>query len=392
MRILVAHNYYLEPGGEDTAFRAESALLRSRGHDVVEHIERNERIASMPRLTVAANTVWSRQSYASITRMIEQSRPDIVHFHNTFPLISPSAYYACRRRAVPVVQTLYNPRLICPAGSLYRAGNLCTECVGRIPLPGVLHGCYRGSRSQTLVVASMLTAHRWLRTWARVIGVYLVATQFYRQLFIRGGLPGQKLVVKPNFVSPDPGYDSERPPGSYALFVGRLDPEKGVRTLLSAWRSLEIPLIIRGDGQLETEATQFIKTHRLRNVQIIGRVPYEELRKLMSGARFLVWPSEGYYETFGFVASECYAAGVPVVASRIGVMEEIVHDGETGLHFSAGSPEDLAARCLWLWQHPEESRRMGARARLEYENKYTAERNYAMLMSIYARLIEGGPN
>ncbi len=387
MRILVAHNYYLQGGGEDTAFRAERALLRSRGHQVIEYIDDNTRIARASRLSVAAQTIWSWSSYQRIMDLIHSGRPEIAHFHNIFPLISPAAYYACRRAGVPVIQTLYNPRLICPAASLYRNGGLCTDCLGRMPWPGVVHGCYHQSRSQTLVVASMLVAHRFLGTWNAVVGRYLVATEFYRDLCVRGGLPKEKLVIKPNFIASDPGLQPPEKMGEHALFVARLDPEKGVRTMLKAWVNLKIPLIIRGEGQLEKETLQFIRDRKLDHIKVIGRLSNDELVRLVKGARFLVWPSEGYYETFGFSAVECYAAGIPVVASRIGVMNEIVRDGETGLLFNPGDPDDLVAKAQWLWDRPEESRRMGLRARREYEQKYTPERNYQMLIEIYSKAI-----
>ncbi len=390
MRILVAHNYYLQPGGEDTEFLAETALLRAHGHEVTEYVERNERIAAANQLSIAVQTVWSWSSYRKILTAIRTARPEIAHFHNTFPLISPAAYYACRRSGIPVIQTLHNPRLVCPAASLYRDGRLCTDCVGRLPWPGVLHRCFHNSRAQTLVVAAMLVTHRWLRTWDAVVSAYLVPTEFYRNLFVLGGLPAEKLVVKPNFVvasEPDPAI--ARNNGKYALFVARLDPEKGVRTMLNAWRTLKIPLKIRGSGQLEKESQRYVQEHGLEHVQIVRRLSKADLWTLIGGARFLVWPSEGYYEAFGLSAVECYAVGIPVVASRIGVMTEIVRDGETGLLFNPGDPQDLAAKAQWLWDHPEESKRMGQNARREYELKYTPERNYQMLMSIYEKALAG---
>ena len=207
---------------------------------------------------------------------------------------------------------------------------------------------------------------------------------------IRGGLPAPKIVVKPHFVSIDPGFDLQRPDGNYALFVGRLDPEKGIRTLLDAWKTLEIPLRIRGSGRLENEVRERIARDGLQHVELVDELPRPRLMALMKGARFLVWPSEGYYETFGLAAVESFAAGVPVIASRIGVMEEIVRDSDTGLHFEAGQASDLASKAQWLWDHIAESRQMGTNARREYEDKYTPERIYEQLISVYETVI-GGP-
>ncbi len=388
LRVLHVHNYYLQPGGEDTAFASEVDLLRRRGHDVIEHVVRNERISASGRAGVALGTIWSRSGARELRKVLSEARPDVAHFHNTFPLISPSAYYACARAMVPVVQALDNPRLLCPSANFYRAGRLCERCLGRTPWPGVLHACYHGSRLHTAVVASMLTAHRWMGTWQSKIDVYVVATDFYRTKFIEGGLPRDRIVVKPHFVDPLPARPDEQP-GGYALFVGRLDAEKGVRTLLSAWRALpDVPLVIRGDGQLEAEVTGFIRQQGAdRNVSVVGRLSRAELTETIRNARFLVWPSEGYYETFGYVAVESFSCGVPVIASRIGVPADLVTDRVTGLHFSAGDPTDLAATVRWAWDHPNEMAQMGRNARAEFERRYTPDRNYAALMEVYERAI-----
>lgn len=389
IKILLAHNYYQQPGGEDTTFESEVKLLRDKGHDVIEYIEHNNRVGEMSSISVAAQTHWSRDSHKKITDVLKKEKPSIAHFHNTFPLISPSAYYACQSLGVPVIQSLHNPRLLCPSANLYRDARLCQDCIGKTPpWPSILHGCYRNSRSQTAVVASMLTLHRILETWRKKVHTFIVFTDFYRKKFTEGGLPKEKLAYKPHFIYPDPGMDKAKNIGEYALFAARLDPQKGVRVMLKAWEHLDIPLIIRGSGQLEPETQDWIKRHPDTKVKIMGRLPRAELSELMGNARFLVWPSQGYYETFGYSAVECYAHGVPVIASKEGVMEEIVSDGHTGLHFQTGDAEDLAKKVRWLWDHPEESKRMGHEARMEYENKFTADKNYEMLMQIYENAIK----
>lgn len=390
IKVIHAHNFYLQSGGEDTAFAAEVALLRQHGHEVVEYIENNERIASKSQISIAAQTVWSWETKKKFATFLTREGPDVVHFHNTFPLISPSAYYACVEAGIPVIQSLDNPRLICPSANLYRDGRLCQDCVGKlVPWPGVVHSCYHHSSLHTAVVASMLGLHRMMGTWNSKVDVYLVATDFYRRKFIEGGLPAEKLVVKPHFVSPVAELSSNHSTGGCALFIGRLDPEKGIRTLMAAWKNLrDIPLEIRGSGQLEDEVRRSIQENDLTNtVQIIGRLSREELTDKIKAAAFLVWPSEGFYETFGYVAVESFSCGVPVIASRIGVPGEIVTDGVTGLLFNPGDPRDLATKVRWAWEHPEEMLRMGSNARKEYETKYTANKNYEMLLSIYQRAI-----
>jgi glycosyltransferase involved in cell wall biosynthesis len=389
LKIIHAHNFYLQSGGEDTTFAAEVALLRERGQHVTEYVESNERIAGMNKLNVAAQTLWSWDTTRKFASLLATEKPDIVHFHNTFPLISPSAYYACERAGIPVVQSLHNPRLICPAATLYRDGGLCQDCVGKtVPWPGIVHRCYHGSAAATAVIASMLTTHRAMGTWNSKVDVYIAFTDFYRQKFIEGGLPSEKITVKPHFVT-DAGVRSADDGNRRALFIGRLDPEKGIRTMMSAWKNLrDVPLDIRGSGQLEDEVRRSIQENGLADtVQIVGRLSRQELTDKIKSSAFLVWPSEGFYETFGYVAVESFSCGVPVIASRIGVSGEIVTDGVTGLLFNPGDEADLAAKVRWAWDHPAEMAQIGLNARREYEEKYTADRNYEMLMSIYNRAI-----
>jgi len=385
MKVLLIHNRYTQPGGEDVVFEAERALLERYGHEVITFVEDNARLNVINPLKAAVDTVWSREAQRKIRKLIEETKPDIVHFHNTFLRISPAAYYACKEARVPVVQSLHNQRMFCPKATMWRNGRVCEDCVGRaFPWPAIFHACYRNSRLQTTVVASMVALHRWLKTWIRTVDIYIIFTNFFKNKFIEWGLPADKLVVKPHFVYPDPGMRSEST-GQYALFIGRLDLEKGVETLLKAWQYLpNVPLKIRGNGRLFNDVAT--ASRQMPAIKLIpGFLSKAELMHLIKGAKFLVWPSEGWYENFGLVAIEAFACGVPVIASRIGAMAEIVEDGRTGLLFEPGDPEDLAEKVAWAWAHPEEMAEMGQEARREYEAKYTAERNYEMLMAIYER-------
>ncbi|KRT66115.1 MAG: group 1 glycosyl transferase [Candidatus Dadabacteria bacterium CSP1-2] len=383
----MVHNRYRQPGGEDAVFAAETEILRKHGHEVVEYLDDNRRIDGLNPLVAAANTVWSYASREKLSQVLRETKPDVVHFHNTFLQISPAAYYACWKTAQPVVQTLHNYRLLCPVATFFRDGHVCEDCLDRTPpWPAVLHGCYHNSRMQTAVVAAMLVFHRLLKTWQNQVHVYIALTEFVRRKFIEGGLPEEKIVVKPNFVYSDPGIREGK--GEYVLFVGRLSPEKGIKTLLWAWQYLQkIPLKIVGDGPLMDEIRAYVKMHTLEWVELIGRCNHEEVLELMKGARFLVFPSE-WYEGFPVTIAETFACGVPVIASRLGAMAEIVDDGRTGLHFEPGNSEDLAAKVKWAWTHLDQMLQMGREARAEYEAKYTAERNYKMLINIYEKAIE----
>jgi glycosyltransferase involved in cell wall biosynthesis len=387
MRILKVHSYYTQPGGEDTVFLAESALLRSQGHEVVEYLEYNQKIEVLNPAAVALQTLWSRSSYHKLKRFLDETSPDLVHFHNTFPLISPSAYYACQELNLPVVQTLDNQRLICPASKFYRHGKLCLDCLGRVPAwPGVLHACYHDSRLHTAVVASMVALHHCLGTWQTKIDIFLCSTNFYRDLFVQAGFQADKIVVMPHFVQP-PRSTFIKKTGDYALFIGRLDPEKGIKTLFEAWRHLDFPLKIRGGGQLEGWAKSFVRQSGMDTIEFIGRLEDQELSDLIANARFLVMPSEGYYETFGMVIVEAYSRGVPVVASNLGVVPELVSDQQTGLLFEPGNASDLAEKASWMWSHPAEANTMGLKGLLTYQNRFTDVQCYQTLNEVYEKLI-----
>ncbi|WP_414565667.1 MULTISPECIES: glycosyltransferase family 4 protein [unclassified Anabaena] len=381
MRILSIHNNYQIRGGEDESCESEERLLREMGHEVDVYQEHNERVAAIGYVPMALRTIWSTESYNIVKQKLRQSDCNLVHIQNFFPLISPSVYYAAKSEGVPVVQTLRNYRLLCPNGLFFRDGQVCEDCMGKfVPYPGVLHSCYRENRSATTVVATMLTAHRTMRTWLEMVDIYICLTEFARQKFIAGGLPAEKIVVKPNFVHPDPGRGQGS--GGYALFVGRLSVEKGLDTLLAAWQLLEgkVPLKIVGDGPLASQVMDAVK--KLPQVEWLGRRPMSEVHKLMGEAMFVVFPSK-WYETFGRVAVEAFAKGTPVIAANIGAIAELVESGRTGLHFSPGDPNDLAAKVQWAIANPSVIAQMRREARAEFEAKYTAQQNYSRIMAIY---------
>jgi glycosyltransferase involved in cell wall biosynthesis len=387
MKIVLVHNSYQQPGGEDVVFEQECKLLENAGHRVIEYRRSNFEVDAYPglrRFQLAGRAVWSADTRQQFERLLEQEKPDLVHVHNTFVMVSPSIYSACREAKVPVVQTLHNYRLYCPPSTFFRDGHICEECVDHSLWRGIAHRCYHDSLPATVTVALMLTVHRQRQTWTREVDCYIALTEFARTRFQRAGLPAEKIFVKPNFVYPDPGVHA-RGQGDYALFVGRLSPEKRVSTLLDAWRqlrTLRIPLVVLGGGpqleQLRKEAAE----GDLASVGFQGQVPRDKALAAMHGARFLVFPSE-WFENFPMTIAESFACGVPVICSRLGAMQEIVENGRTGLHFTAGDAADLAAKIEWAWNHPEQMRSMGEEARRDYENKYTAEKNYPMLMEIY---------
>ena len=392
VKILVAHAAYQKHGGEDAVVEAEERLLRAHGHSVVRYRRHNEELNGRGPLGIfvaGMQTVWSSASARELTALLAKEKPDVVHFHNIFPLISPAAYYACADANVSVVQTLHNYRLLCPGANFLRDGRVCEECLGRsVPWPGVLHGCYRESRAATAAVTTMTAVHRGMNTWREKVGLYIALSEFARGKFIEGGLPAGRIVVKPNFVDPDPGLKCGG--GEYALYVGRLSVEKGLRVLLGAWSRLreKIPLRIVGDGPLREELTAEIKGKRLSSVELLGQLPPREIAALMQGARFLVLPSV-CYENFPLAVAEAFACGLPVIASRLGAIAEIITDSHTGVHVAPGDAADLAAKADWAWRNPEKLQALGNAGRQEYLSKYGPEQNYKQLMRIFGRAMQG---
>ena len=254
-------------------------------------------------------------------------------------------------------------------------------------LRSVVHGCYRDSRPATAIVALTLAVHRHLGTWTRGVTCYIALTDFARNKLLEGGVPANKTFVKPNFVHPDP--QARTLEGEYALFAGRLSPEKRVATILKAWSLLRnsVPLVIVGDGTSRKELEREVARSNLKNVTFKGALTHQETLEAMRNARVLIFSSE-WYENFPMTIGEAFACGVPVICSRVGAMQEIVDDGRTGLHFTSGSAEDLAEKVDWAWDNPERVRAMAKEARQEYETKYTAEKNYPILMGIYQRALD----
>ncbi len=382
MRILQLHNLYKIAGGEDVVVRAEKNLLEAHGNSVALLEVDNDAIASkFSQALTAINAIYSPASKQRVLQEINTFRPDIVHVHNFFPLLSPSVYDACEKTGVPVVQTLHNYRLFCANSFFYRDGKVCEDCMGKFfPTPGVVHACYRDSRVGSAVVGTMQTLHRIRGTWRDRVNRYIVLTDFARNKFIEGGLPPEKISLKPNFLSPDPGIGLGR--GEYALFVGRLSPEKGLDILLKAWEKLgqSIPLKIVGEGPL----TDMVKhsSVKIPGVEWLGRQPKNRVLDLMKEAKMLMFPS-GWYEGFPLVLVEAYAVGLPVIAGNLGSMTALVIPSRTGLHFRPGDTDDLIAQVEWAIAHPEELKNMRQQARGEFESKYTADVNYQQLLKIY---------
>ena len=423
--VLVVHERYRVRGGEDGVFETECSLLEEAGHKVVRYEKDNREIPDRGgRIGLALRTVWNPRTYREIRSIIRAEKPDVVHCHNTFPLISPSVYWAAAREGVPVVQTLHNYRLACLNGYLFREGHVCEDCLGRTPWRGVCRRCYRGSRAQSFAAAAMLLVHRLLGTYRRKVTRYIALTDFAKAKFVEAGLPAGKISVKPNAFAAAGGEGAGLPAtversGASApdrlrvIYVGRLSPEKGVDVLLRAWALLTkegrdastarpsqapgepgaaeprpgpaLTCEIVGDGPERATLEGLANELGISSsVRFLGALPREEALRELAGADLLVFPSL-WYEQFAITPLEAMALGVPVLVSDVARGATIVEDGVTGRFFPAGDPSALAAALRELLSDSAALRRMGDAARAAFEASDCApSRNLARLLEVYA--------
>ena len=390
-RVLLVHNRYQQGGGEDTVFEEEGALLERHGHRVERLVVDNDAIETerglRGQLQLAIGTVWSRDAVRLVTDRLVAMRANVMHVHNTLPLLSPAVHVAARRLGIASVQTLHNYRLSCPAATFFRDGAPCEDCRGKtVTWPAVLHSCYRGSATASAAVTAMLAVHRVRRTWTRDVTAFIALTAFAKDRLLSAGLPPGRVVVKPNFLGFDPG-----PPetdGEGYLYVGRLSPEKGIDTLLEGWRELAsavtLPftatLRIGGVGPLEGQVHEAAAA--VPSIVPLGRLDQGQVIEELQAARALIVPSL-WYEGCPLVVIEAFAAGRPVIASSLGSLKEMVTDRVTGLLIDPGDKHALANAVRWAEEHPTEMIRMGEAARAEYLNRYTADVNYRQLAAIY---------
>lgn len=394
MKILVLHNRYRQPGGEDALFQAETELLRSQGHEVHAEVCDNEAGTGIRGLVaLTAGAAWSPSSYRRVRRICRNFRPDVAHIHNFWMRLSPSVHSACHAEGVPVVQTLHNYRLICAGAALLREGKVCEDCVGKLPWRGIVHRCYRGSFSASAAVTGMIAVTRVLRTWRPDIDAFITLSRQAREIFIRGGLSPDQIFVKPNFTR-DPGESPTRPSQSrMCLFAGRLSEEKGVRYLLDAWalvrKKIAANLVIAGDGPERPRLAAHAQHLGFRSdeVRFLGYQRPAEIGRLLEQCRMLVMPSI-WREPFGLSLIEAFARSRPAVAFAIGAPAELIPEGHAGFVCPPGDVDGLAQHIYRILSDDDLADRMGASARLHYLRHFTPETNYDILLSIYRHAID----
>ncbi len=386
--VLVIHNRYLQPGGEDAVVAAEIDLLRRKGHRVLQYARHNREIGGFSLLQkagLAFTTTWNHESYSEVRRLIRQERPGIAHCHNLLPLLSPAVYYACAAEGLPVVQTVHNFRLLCPGGDLFRNGAICDACLNGLHT-ALVRACYRDSRLQTTAIVTMLHAHRALGTWHTKVNSYIAPSQFCRSILLRSGLSADRVAVKPHFApqipSIKPGF------GEYAIFLGRLSAEKGILELLDVWRGLpQIPLLVVGSGPLHGQAQALVHDSGTSHITFTGQLSHDDALQQLRNARFLIAPNV-CYETFGLAVLEAAACGVPAIVPRMGALPELISDRRTGVLYDAGDIDQLADVVHSAWTHPLDTKEMGRAARHACLEHYSPESNYKKLMNIYQAALD----
>lgn len=384
--VLIVHNYYQIPGGEDTVVANEKKMLEEHGHKVILYSRNNaelKQMSKLQRLFLPITTIFNPGTYREIKRLIKSENIEIVHVHNTLNLISPAVYYAARAMKVPVVQTVHNFRLLCPGATFYRDGHICEDCVEHGLKCAVKHGCYRGSKIQTLACVISTWFHQMTGIYGKIN--YICLTEFNKgKLLELKQIRPEKVFVKPNFVDSKGSFVSEESRENQFVFAGRLDKLKGVGILFEAWKRMgeKAPkLIVCGTGPLEDWCKMFIQQNDV-NIEMRGFVSNAQVLKIIANSKALVLPTQ-WYEGFPMSIVEAFSVGTPVVCSDLGNAGSIVDEGITGCKFRADSAEDMinaVRRC----------RGMCESTMSEFNNKYSDIINYEMMNCIYKHISSGG--
>lgn len=398
-KILIVHNYYQIPGGEDTVVANEKKLLEDHGHEVVLYTRHNSELkgfSKVQKLLLPFSTVFSGQTYKEVKTLIKKEKINVVHVHNTLNLVSPSVYYAAFHCKVPVVQTIHNFRLLCPGATFYRDGKICEDCVSKGLGCAVKHRCYRGSRLQTFACVISTGLHRLLGIYGKLN--YICLTDFNKTKLLQlKQVKPQKVFVKPNFVETSKKVIPYEERKNQFVYAGRLDQLKGVDILLKAWELFEKEmlysdvqsgaekkslsgyeeehLVICGTGPMEEWCREFVEKHQLKNVELKGFVENKTVKQIIGESKAIILPTQ-WYEGFPMTIVESYSVGTPVIASNLGNAGSLVEEGKSGLKFQADSPEalcEILKKANHAFTGLDEA----------FINKYSEESNYEQLRKIY---------
>lgn len=384
--VLMAHNYYQVPGGEDTVFHNEVNMLEKNGHKVTKYTRHNDEIKNglLSKLKLGIDTIFSFKTYKEVKKLIDENDIDVVHVHNTLPLISPSIYYAARAKKVPVVQTIHNFRLLCPGATFTRNGEICEDCISKGLGQSIKHRCYRGSLAQTFIMYAMLKFHMSIGTYDKIN--YITLTEFNKKKLLSLVKGESKIYVKPNFV--EKREQNERTLEDYFVYIGRLDEIKGINFLVEAWKEIDenIELYVIGTGPEEERVRTYIEKNNLKNVKLLGFMQREEAFEVIEKSRAIVIPSK-WYEGFPMTIAESFSLGVPVIGSRLGNIESIIENEKNGLLFENSNKEELKNVIECIFYNKELNKMLGDNAYQIFINYYTDKINLKKLEEVYNDLV-----
>jgi glycosyltransferase involved in cell wall biosynthesis len=387
MRILLIHNKYQQKGGENVVFEAECELLEKNGHTVEKILFDNRQIKTgMDKFLAGVKSLYNYESADLVEAAILNFRPDVIHVHNLFPIASPAIFFVAQKYEVPIVATLHNYRLICPSATLFHDGKIYEKSIHHLfPLDAIYQGVYRNSRIQTASVVLMTAVHKILGTWKNKVDRYIVLTDFAKRKFLNSCLdvPADKMVVKPNFTV-DPGAGNY-PREDYFLFIGRLTEEKGINTVLECAKNSNVKIKIIGDGPLRAEVEKQAAIYP--NIQYLGFQDKETIIDALKRCRALLFTSL-WFEGFPMTILEAFAAGTPVICSKLGGPGEIVGNLVSGLHYTPGNVKELGEKIQLLLQDNSMVAKLGKGARYVFEQKYAEDINYQMLLNIYMDVVK----
>ncbi|GIM33801.1 glycosyltransferase family 4 protein [Paraclostridium bifermentans] len=383
--VLMAHNYYQVPGGEDTVFHNEVKMLEKNGHKVTKYTRHNDeiKVGLINKLKLGIDTIFSFKTYKEVKKLIDENDIDVVHVHNTLPLISPSIYYAARAKHVPVVQTIHNFRLLCPGATFTKKGQICEDCINKGLGQALKNRCYRNSFSQTLIMYAMLKIHRLMGTYKKIN--YIVLTEFNKNKLLNLVNNEERVYVKPNFI--EKREQLSRILENYFVYIGRLDEIKGIKFLIESWKNIsdEINLYIIGDGPEKENIERFLKENNVSNIKLLGFMERSKAFKIIEKSRAIIVPSM-WYEGFPMTITESFSLGVPVIGSKLGNIESIIDDRYNGLLFNANNSKDLIHLVEKLFYNEDLNKELGNHAYKTFYDYYTDEENYKILQKIYIKL------
>lgn len=389
MKILAVHNFHRKgsASGDDQVFKSETELLKNHGNEVVSYTISNDDFDEkgiFGKIIAALGMLWSFKNYKAVKNLCRIEKPDVVHVHTFFPLLSPSILYAAKRSGCKVVATLHDTRFICPCATSLRGTTLCNLCQDGHYLRMCKYGCFKGSKLQSLIVAFIFKYHRLRKSFYKQIDTYVCLNDNQIRLLEETGFDNKKIIKKYNFVEDAPSnLDVKRPeefPSRYVVFYGRIGEEKGIRVLMDIWERLDIPLVVMGGGPLEEEFKRWAKDKE--NVYYLGYTEHRKCLSIVKGGEFVVFPSI-WYEGCSMVEIETESLGKGLVATDLGFSVEAIENGVNGYKVGLGDVDGFVKQIKSLWDNPDECRLLGENARKDYENKYKPEDNYKQLMKIY---------